>query len=172
LDPFHSPQGAITADETIGICSSQVGNSRFGFKSNVAGADILIRSPLKRSVVVIPISTLSQSARYATAIATCIAVIGWYSPAGAAAQDSDVSFFPDLPVRSTPPNDNSDAVIGVQDRNRTLALTSRLPWRAPIGHRQPRRADIQLDDSISEWERQQDRLNRELDRKLIICRGC
>jgi len=99
-------------------------------------------------------------------------MIGWYSPAAIAAQESSVSVFPDLPVRGITPNDNSDAAIGVQDRNRNLALTSRLPWRAPIGHRQPRRADTQLDDSISEWERQQDRLNGELDRKLIICRGC
>ncbi|WFU39109.1 hypothetical protein QA640_32685 [Bradyrhizobium sp. CB82] len=119
-----------------------------------------------------PISTLSQSARHATAIAACIVMIGWYLPAATAAQEGSVSGFPDLPVRGTTSNDNSDASIGVHDRNSTLALTSRLPWRAPIGHRQPRRADIQIDDSISEWERQQDRLNKELDRKLIICRGC
>jgi hypothetical protein len=133
---------------------------------------MLIRSLLMRSVVVIPISILYQSARYATAIATCSVMIGWYSLAEAAAQHRSVSIFPDLAVIGTTSNDDTDAAIGVPARNRALALTSHLPWRAPIGHRQPRRTDIQLNESTSAWERQQDRLDKELDRKLTICRRC
>ena len=117
-------------------------------------------------------SIVKQLARYAAALATCVVLIGLHWPAGAAAQQNSESAFPDLAVSGTTPNDDSDAGLGAPVPKRDLALTSRLPWRAPIGHRQPRRADTQLDDSISEWERQQDRLNKELDRKLIICRGC
>jgi hypothetical protein len=119
----------------------------------------------------IPSSILNQSAKYAAALATCVVIMGWHSPAGAA-QRSGASVSPNLAVSGTTPNDNGDTAIGVPARNRALALTSHLPWRAPIGHRQPRGADIQLNESISEWEGQQDRLNKELDRKLIICRGC
>lgn len=50
--------------------------------------------------------------------------------------------------------------------------TARLPWPAPVGHRQPHRADIPQSEAVSAWERQQQRLDRELDRRLIICRGC
>jgi hypothetical protein len=117
-------------------------------------------------------SIVKQLARYAAALATCVVLIGLHWPAGSAAQQNSESAFPDLAVSGTTPNDDSDAAIGAPVRNRDLALTSRLPWRAPIGHRQPRRADIELNESISAWERQQDRLNKKVDRKLLICRGC
>jgi hypothetical protein len=120
----------------------------------------------------IPSSILNQSARFVAALATCVVIVGWHSRAGAAAQQSSVSVFPDVAVSGASPNGGSDAAIGVPARNRALALTSHLPWRAPIGHRQPGRADIQLTEPILEWGRQQERLNKELDRKLIICRHC
>src|SRR6266478_4997143 len=56
--------------------------------------------------------------------------------------------------------------------SRSIVLTSRLPWLAPVGHRQPRRADVPQSEAVSAWERQQHELDQELDRKLIICRGC
>jgi len=53
------------------------------------------------------------------------------------------------------------------------ALTSHSPWLAPVGHRQPTRADLpQGVELLSSWEREQLVLDVELDRKLIICRGC
>jgi hypothetical protein len=51
-------------------------------------------------------------------------------------------------------------------------LTSHSPWLAPVGHRQPRRADIPQNQVLSAWEREQQYAYDELDRKLIICRGC
>jgi hypothetical protein len=51
-------------------------------------------------------------------------------------------------------------------------LTSHLPWLAPVGHRQPRRADVPQHDAVSAWERQRQQADEDLDRKLIICRGC
>ena len=50
--------------------------------------------------------------------------------------------------------------------------TSRLPWLAPVGHRQPHLAEAPRSDAVSSWERQQQQSNKELDRRLIICRGC
>ena len=58
------------------------------------------------------------------------------------------------------------------DRDRATVLTSRLPWPAPIGHRQPTAARAPRGERLSIWERQQQLLDVELDRKLVICRGC
>ncbi|SHK39953.1 hypothetical protein SAMN05444159_3162 [Bradyrhizobium lablabi] len=52
------------------------------------------------------------------------------------------------------------------------SLTSHSPWLAPIGHRQPTRADVPQNEVLSAWEREQQVFDAELDRKLIICRGC
>ena len=58
------------------------------------------------------------------------------------------------------------------DENNPAALSSHSPWLAPIGHRQPTRADVPQNEVLSAWERQQQDFDVELDRKLIICRGC
>jgi hypothetical protein len=58
---------------------------------------------------------------------------------------------------------------GAQDAS---ALTSHSPWLAPVGHRQPTRADVPRNEMLSAWERQEQVRDTELDRKLIICRGC
>src|SRR5215475_15273411 len=50
--------------------------------------------------------------------------------------------------------------------------TSRLPWLAPVGHRQPHLAEAPRSEAVSSWERRQQQSNKELDRRLIICRGC
>ena len=45
-------------------------------------------------------------------------------------------------------------------------------WPAPVGHRQPRASDIPADTQrTAEQERQLQR-DREIDKKLWICRGC
>jgi hypothetical protein len=62
--------------------------------------------------------------------------------------------------------------MAASDQNSPAVLTSHSPWLAPIGHRQPGRADVPQDDVLSAWERQQPYLDVELDRKLVICRGC
>jgi hypothetical protein len=58
------------------------------------------------------------------------------------------------------------------DQNDPAVLTSHSPWLAPVGHRQPARADVPQNELLSAWERQQQDLDVELDRKLVICRGC
>ena len=61
---------------------------------------------------------------------------------------------------------------GTNSRSPSIVLASRLPWPAPVGHRQPRPSDLPQYRSMSTVERQQQQLDNDLDRKLIICRGC
>jgi hypothetical protein len=46
-------------------------------------------------------------------------------------------------------------------------------WPAPVGHRQPRAADIPMDMAKKrDLDAELERLDRALDGKLKICRGC
>ena len=63
------------------------------------------------------------------------------------------------------------APAAASDQNDPAVLTSHSPWLAPVGHRQPGRADVPQSELLSAWERQQQDLDVELDRKLVICRG-
>lgn len=111
------------------------------------------------------ISIQNRSIRAAAASLVLIALL---SPANAAHQHDDASVLSDRPISATPDHAGNQAALA---RSRSMVLTSRLPWLAPVGHRQPRRDDVPS-SSTSEWERQQQQLDHELDRKLIICRGC
>jgi hypothetical protein len=95
--------------------------------------------------------------------------VGMLSPAHAAYQHESVSVYPDLPVSASA--GHAEATTPVT-KNASIALTSHRPWRAPVGHLQPRRDDVLQSEGVSKWERQQQQFNEELDRKLIICRGC
>lgn len=117
-------------------------------------------------------ATTKRSTGCAAAVAAGIVLFGLLSPAKASVQQESVSVFPDLPVIATTGNDNSHAAIAVPARNRAMALTSHSPWLAPVGHRQPRKIDAPKNEVLSAWERQQRRQAEELDRRLIICRGC
>ena len=113
------------------------------------------------------ISILKRSIRTATA---GLAFVGLLSPANATYQHDAVSVFPDLPISA----DHADAkgANSAVARSPSIVLTSRLPWLAPVGHRQPQQADVPQSEAVSAWERQQLQLDQEMDRKLIICRGC
>ena len=95
--------------------------------------------------------------------------IGMLSPAYAAYQHESVSLYPALPVSASADHAKTETPV---TRNASIALTSHRPWRAPVGHFQPRREDVPQSEEVSEWERQQQHFNEELDRKLTICRGC
>jgi hypothetical protein len=114
-----------------------------------------------------------QSAINGLVVGAGVALLSSLAPTFAAEVQQSVDIFPDLQVRVGMGNDkNDDVTTAVPDRNRALNLTSQLPWRAPIGHRQPRKADVPPPEVLSTWERQQQRLDAELDGKLIICRRC
>jgi hypothetical protein len=95
--------------------------------------------------------------------------VGMLSPAHAAYQHESVSVYPDLPVSASADHAKVETPV---TRNVSIALTSHRPWLAPVGHFQPRRGDVPQSGEVSEWERQQQQFNDELDHKLIICRGC
>ena len=88
------------------------------------------------------ISTPKRSTRFAVVAAAGVVLFGLLSPATAS------------------------------DQNGPDVLTSHGPWLAPTGHRQPTRADVPQNEILSAWEREQQVLDAELDRKLFICRGC
>jgi hypothetical protein len=46
------------------------------------------------------------------------------------------------------------------------------PREAPIGHRQPRAADLPTTTPKDEFSKRLDEINRRLDRYMNICRGC
>jgi hypothetical protein len=52
------------------------------------------------------------------------------------------------------------------------AQLASLPRPAPIGHRQPRAAELHLDAELSPDQIRLQRENDAVDRKLTICRGC
>ncbi|WGD50318.1 hypothetical protein QA641_32675 [Bradyrhizobium sp. CB1650] len=118
------------------------------------------------------ISIVKQSAINGVLVAAGVALFGAPAPVFAAGKQNNVDVFPDLQVDASVKNDKNYVATPVPAQNRALELTSRLPWQAPIGHRQPRRADVPPPEVLSTWERQERRLDAELDRKLIICRGC
>jgi hypothetical protein len=62
--------------------------------------------------------------------------------------------------------DNARQVVAAAEQ------TASLVRQAPIGHRQPRAADIPGGAQSSPLELEQRRQDEELDRRLIICRGC
>jgi len=97
-------------------------------------AELLIPSLPVRGIAVSSISIPKRSTRFAVFVAISVVLSSLFSPATAS------------------------------DQNSPAVLTSQLPWLAPTGHRQPRRADVPQEESLSGWERQQLFLDRELDR--------
>jgi hypothetical protein len=65
-----------------------------------------------------------------------------------------------------------NSAAAASDQNNPAVLTLHLPWLAPTGHRQPTKADVPQEGGLSQWEQRQQVLDAELDRKLLICRGC
>jgi hypothetical protein len=135
-------------------------------------AEAVIESLNTRSVVMASILLLKQSAINGLVVGAGVALLSSLAPTFAAEVRQNVDIFPDLQVSVGMGNDKNDVTTAVPARNRALDLTSQLPWRAPIGHRQPRKADVPPAEVFSTWERQQQRLDAELDGKLIICWRC
>jgi hypothetical protein len=104
-------------------------------------------------------SLISILQRSACAAAAAVTLAGLLSPVNATSRHDTVAVFPDITISAA------------TDRA-PIMLTSRLPWLAPVGHRQPHQADVPHHEAVSAWEHQQQQIDRELDRKLIICRGC
>jgi hypothetical protein len=61
-------------------------------------------------------------------------------------------------VRSHPPDEVINAAC--------------LPWQAPIGHRQPGAADLPGDFTPTLSDPELQAVNKAIDRRVTICRGC
>src|ERR1700686_1491127 len=103
-----------------------------------------------------PISILKRSIRTAAA---GLVLVGLLSPANGSDRHDAVAVFPDLSISATA-------------YHASTVLTWHLPWFAPVRQRQPHRDDVPQHEAVSAWERHQQQADHELDRKLIICRGC
>jgi hypothetical protein len=112
---------------------------------------------------------VKRSTRYAAVVAAGLVLFGLLSPTAVTAQRS-AGAVTNLSVSAPATEGARQAVAARPDRNGATPLTSHSPWLAPVGHRQPRMADVPQDEASTARERQQFRLDRELDRKLIICR--
>src|ERR1700752_3144696 len=82
--------------------------------------ELLIPSLPRRSVAMFRTSILKHSVR---AAAAAVVLAGLLSPANATA------IFPHPPTSAVPVH-------------KPIVLTSRRPWIAPVGHRQPHQADV------------------------------
>jgi len=65
-----------------------------------------------------------------------------------------------------PPDPPAERALGTGD------AASGKPWAAPVGHRQPRAADVPSGAPKDEFAQRIEQINRKLDRQLQICRGC
>ena len=117
-------------------------------------------------------ATTKGSTRYAAAVAAGVVLFGLLSPANAMARQDRISTLTEPSASAPAAHDINHPAVAVPDRNAAIALTSHLPWLAPVGHRQPRKVDVRQNEDLSARERRQQHVNEELDRKLIICRGC
>ena len=88
----------------------------------------------------------------------------------------------DFRIGSTPPQRREEVVTGRGTAD-AMALapsfrpsmagkeTTTRPWSAPVGHRQPRAADVPTSTSVSQYVLGQEDAN--VDRKISgVCRGC
>jgi hypothetical protein len=64
------------------------------------------------------------------------------------------------------------ATIHVPDRLCSAIQTACLPWQAPIGHHQPKAAELPDHFTLPPSDLELDAWEKALDRKLTICRGC
>ncbi|EJN10586.1 hypothetical protein PMI42_06073 [Bradyrhizobium sp. YR681] len=71
-----------------------------------------------------------------------------------------------------PDGASAGAMAGTAVRSIASAGDAAARFQAPIGHRQPRPSDIPLAAGPSSADSELRRLDEEIDRKLVICRGC
>jgi hypothetical protein len=114
-------------------------------------------------------SLKGHSIKYAV-VAAGISLFGLLSPANAASQLKALDSPSGVSAASHAVGDRPDLRSSRSEQDCARDLTSHLPWLAPVGHRQPRPADIPADKPPASAARAQERLNTQLDQKLIICR--
>ena len=103
------------------------------------------------------ISILKRSIRTAAA---GLVLVGLLSPANATDRHDAVAVFPDLSISATADHAST-------------ALTSHLPWLAPVGHRQPRADQVPSEKNLGNPNDPVNKEDAALDKRIkSICKGC
>jgi hypothetical protein len=111
----------------------------------------------------------SSALGYSAAIIAAALVLGSASPVLAADHASKSN----VVLADARSNGTAEVASASSFRNDdAVRLSTQRPWPAPVGHHQPRVSDISNSVQLSPVEREERRLDRELDAKLVICRGC
>jgi hypothetical protein len=112
------------------------------------------------------ISIMKYSVRTA---AVAFVIANLLSVANASYLHRGTGLYVDQPTRATVDNFDRKETNSL---SRSMVLASNLPWPAPVGHRQPRQSDLPRYHGPSAEERAQQKIDHDLNQKLIICRGC
>jgi hypothetical protein len=105
------------------------------------------------------------------AFLTAALVVGLASMAAAAGNESEFSTSAGGCANGT--NVDVDNTVARRSNDReTAKQSSSLSRQAPLGHRQPRMDGVPANTSPSPFELEQRQLDRDLDRRLIICHRC
>ena len=117
---------------------------------------------------------LSLARRHRAALIATTLILGSAAPAFAANHEAESSIVLADARAESAAGQNREGPCATPFRKENVArhFPVQKPWPAPVGHRQPRASDIPVNVQLSSAEREAQRLDRELDKKLVICRGC
>ncbi len=126
-----------------------------------------------RPLSAVPNRRLTAAIGFSAAIVTAALILGSASPVLAADSGSKSSMvLADAPTNGTAGQNREVASVTPFSHNDGVRSSVQKPWPAPVGHRQPRVSDVSNNVRLSSSALEDRRLDRELDAKLIICRGC
>jgi hypothetical protein len=124
-----------------------------------------------RNSVASTIGETTMSIRLLPPVTVAALVFGLASPLVAASNVSSYGIVADAPVFGAA--GNAPGVAAVTSPRHDVDIGIRpMPRQAPIGHRQPKVIDVPGNMQLSPFEAEQRRLDAELNKKLVICRGC
>lgn len=109
---------------------------------------------------------VERSTRHIAGIVATVVLFGLLSIATVMAQEM-TNPLTDPPVKVAA---IGNAAATTPAGNGANAPTSHRPWLAPVGHRQPRRADVPHDEGFAARASEQLLLDKVTDQSLIICR--
>ena len=130
----------------------------------------------RRRSMMTKFTLLGVVANLSTAIATSSLAQAAIQEMGAYHQDGNLGIAPtpiqrrEMTVVGRGTADVMASAPSIPSSKRGLETTTR-PWSAPVGHRQPRAADVHTSTSVSQQSLDEEDAN--VDRKIkSVCRGC
>src|SRR5262249_13538817 len=160
---------AVAAAETYAQIKKAIGAVPNTFTAIGGHGSAAVMAGPSAGPVAYPPLVRKRSPGDAAVIAVGVVLFGLLSPTAVTAQQS-ASAVTNSSVSAPATDGAHQAAAARPDRNGAKSLTSHSPWLAPVGHRQPRRAEVPQDEAFAARERKQFRLDRELHPTLILCR--